>query len=269
MHNCLAMRNIRITIAYDGTNYHGWQRQPRVPTVQAEVEAALARTLRCKPSLSAASRTDAGVHSMGQVANFRTDAAIDDERLLMALNSRLPDDIAVTDLREVPDEFDASVSAERKWYRYRLWHSRIKPVFDAKRLWHWYRPLEVGPMLEAARFLTGRHDFKSFEGRGSNRPNTVRTIFRLDILREPPEPDADGTATLASGTEVVFDVDGDGFLYRMVRNIVGTLIEVGRGHWSPQCAAEALEAKDRTKAGPTAPAHGLCLMRVWYPSRFA
>ncbi|MDP6380523.1 MAG: tRNA pseudouridine(38-40) synthase TruA [Phycisphaerae bacterium] len=255
MHNLPDMRNIRLTISYDGTNYHGWQRQPGIATVQTEVETALATVLRRRTTISASSRTDAGVHGRGQVANFRTDNAIPAERLLMALNSRLPPDIAVTEAREVLEKFDACRDAQRKWYRYRLWRSSVKPIFPARFVWHWYRPLEIEPMQEATRFLIGRHDFKSFEGRGSEREDTVRTLFRLDIRQE--------------GNEVTFDIDGDGFLYRMVRNIVGTLVEVGRGHWSREHVEQAMEARDRTAAGPTAPPQGLCLMRVWYPGETA
>ena len=245
------MRCIRMTVAYDGTNYHGWQEQPGQVTVQGTLVERLATIVRERPALEGAGRTDAGVHALGQVAAFKTEHEIPLPRLLAAVNSRLPPDIVVTDMREAPLEFRPSVDALSKHYRYRIYRSPFKPVFEARYVWHWYRPLALGPMREAARRLVGRHDFKSFEGRGSNREETVREILRLDIEEV--------------GNELWFEVEGDRFLYRMVRNLVGTLTEVGRGHRPPEWAAEALAALDRTAAGPTAPPQGLCLMEVRYP----
>jgi len=239
-----------MTVRYDGTNYHGWQEQPGLPTIQGALAEALATILGERPVVDGAGRTDAGVHALGQVAALRTDRPIELGRLEAALNSRLPPDIAVADVAEAPPAFDPTADAVSKYYRYRLYVGRAKPVFQARYVWHWYRPIEVGPMQEAARVLVGRHDFRSFEGRGSARQDSVREIFRLDVARE--------------GDEVLFDVEGSGFLYRMVRNVVGTLVEVGRGHRSPGWVAEALEARDRTASGPCAPPQGLCLMAVRY-----
>jgi tRNA pseudouridine38-40 synthase len=260
-----------MTLAYDGTNYHGWQEQPGQVTVQGTLVERLATIVRERPALEGAGRTDAGVHALGQVAAFKTVHEIAGQphaprgesfppampgaaipRLLAAVNSRLPPDIVVTEMSEAPLEFRPSVDALSKHYRYRIYRSPFKPVFEARYVWHWYRPLALGPMREAARLLVGRHDFKSFEGRGSNREETVREILRLDIEEV--------------GNELWFEVEGDRFLYRMVRNLVGTLTEVGRGHRPPEWAAEALAALDRTAAGPTAPPQGLCLMEVRYPA---
>jgi len=245
------MRCIRMTLAYDGTQYHGWQEQPGQVTVQGTLVERLATILRERPAVEGAGRTDSGVHALGQVAAFQTEHRIETARLRAAINSRLPPDIVVTEMGEAPLGFRPSVDATSKIYRYRVYRSPLKPVFEARYVWHWYQRLEVEPMREAARHLVGRHDFRSFEGRGSQRDDTVREILRLDMTE--------------AGAEVHFEVEGNRFLYRMVRNIVGTLIEVGRGHRTPEWVAEVLAARDRTAAGPTAPPQGLCLMEVRYP----
>ena len=246
-----AMRCIRMTIAYDGTAYHGWQEQPGQTTVQGTLVETLATILRERPAIEGAGRTDAGVHALGQVASLRTEHPILLPRLLAAVNSRLPDDISVTEMREAPLDFRPSHHAIGKHYRYRIYRNTFKPVFEGRYVWHWYQPLALEPMREAARALVGTHDFKSFEGRGSYREDTVRTVTRLEIVE--------------AGPELYFEVEGNRFLYRMVRNLVGTLTEVGRGHWPVERVAEALAARDRMAAGPTAPPQGLCLMHVWYP----
>jgi len=212
------MRCIRLTLQYDGTAYHGWQRQPGQVTVQGTLTAHLAAILGERHALEGAGRTDSGVHALGQVAALKTDHAIEPPRLQAALNSRLPPDILITEARYV---------------------------------WHWYRPLNVDRMREAARLLLGRHDFRGFESRGSARAETVREIFRFDVI--------------PSGREIHLEVEADGFLYRMVRNLVGTLTEVGRGHRPVEWVRDVLAAKDRTAAGPTAPPQGLFLVSVRYP----
>jgi tRNA pseudouridine38-40 synthase len=246
-----AMRCIRMTLAYDGTNYHGWQEQPGQTTVQGTLVECLATILRERPNVEGAGRTDAGVHALGQVAAFTTEHPILTHRLHAAVNARLPPDIVATDLREAPLEFRPSIHAVGKRYRYRIYRSPFKPIFEARYVWHWYQPLSVEKMREAARRLVGRYDFKSFEGRGSAREDTVREVRRLDILEV--------------GSELHFEVEGGGFLYRMVRNLVGTLTEVGRGHRPPEWIGEVLAALNRMAAGPTAPPQGLCLMEVRYP----
>jgi tRNA pseudouridine38-40 synthase len=245
------MRSIRMTIAYDGTNYHGWQEQPGQRTVQGTLVETLASILQERPAIEGAGRTDSGVHALGQVAAFRTDRPIEIARLHAAVNSRLPPDICVTEMREAPLSFRPSHEAVGKHYRYRIFRGRLKPVFEARYVWHWHQPLEVEPMRAAARLLVGRRDFKSFEGRGSAREDTVREVTRLEVVE--------------AGPELHFEVEGNRFLYRMVRNLVGTLTEVGRGHRPVEWAAGVLSARDRMAAGPTAPPQGLCLVEVRYP----
>ncbi len=240
-----------MSVRYDGTAYHGWQAQPGLVTVQGVLAARIATIVGHRPDLAGAGRTDAGVHALGQVAAFPTEHPIEPGRLQAALNSRLPADVGVVDVTEAPPGFDPSRDALGKHYRYRLHVGDAKPVFRARYAWHWYRPLEVEPMRAAAARLLGRHDFKSFEGGGSPRAATVRTLTRLDVAR--------------AGDEVHVDVEGDGFLYKMVRNLVGTLTDVGRGHRPPEWVDAVLAARDRTAAGPCAPPQGLCLRRVWYP----
>jgi tRNA pseudouridine38-40 synthase len=240
-----------MTVQYDGTAYHGWQEQPGRATVQGTLLESLATVLRERPNLEGAGRTDSGVHALGQVAAFRTEHAIALPRLLAAVNSRLPPDIAVPEMSEAPLGFSPSRDALSKHYRYRVYCGRIRPVFEGRYVWHWYRPIEVEPMRAAAGLLVGRHDFHSFQGRGSAREDTVRQVFRIGIAE--------------AGRELHFDVEGDGFLYKMVRNLVGTLVEVGCGHRPPEWVLEVLEARDRRAAGRTAPAQGLCLMSVMYP----
>jgi tRNA pseudouridine38-40 synthase len=245
------MRTIRMTLAYDGTNYHGWQEQPGQVTVQGTLVETLTTILRERPAVEGAGRTDSGVHALGQVAAFKTGRAMPLDRLHAALNSRLPPDICVTEMRDAPPGFRPSFEAVGKHYRYRIYRSPFKPIFEARYVWHWHRPLALEPMRQAARLLVGEHDFRSFEGRGSAREDTVRRVTRLDIVE--------------AGPELHFEVEGNRFLYRMVRNLVGTLTEVGRGHRPVEWAGDVLTARDRMAAGPTAPPHGLCLMEVRYP----
>ena len=246
------MRCIKMIVQYDGTDFHGWQEQPGQRTVQGALGECLASIVRARPNLEGAGRTDSGVHALGQVASFDTEHPIALPRLQAALNSRLPPDMAVAEIAEAPPGFSPSRDALSKHYRYRLFCGRIPPVLEGRYVWHWYRPIEVEPMRVAARLLLGEHDFKSFEGRGSARENTVRTVTRIDVTE--------------AGRELWFDVEGGGFLYRMVRNLVGTLIEVGRGHRRPEWVLDVLAALDRCAAGPTVPAQGLCLMSVRYPT---
>jgi tRNA pseudouridine38-40 synthase len=243
-----------MTVQYDGTNYCGWQQQPAHVTVQGTLVERLATILQTRPPLEGAGRTDSGVHALGQVAAFKTEHPIEIDRLHAAINSRLPPDIAVADTRETLLNFRPSIMATSKKYRYRIYRSPLKPVFEGRYVWHWYQPLEIEPMRAAARLLVGRHDFKCFEGRGSSREDTVREIMRLEVIEV--------------GTEVHVEVEGDRFLYRMVRNIVGTLTEVGRGHHPPEWAGDVLASLDRDAAGPTAPPQGLCLVEVRYPPEY-
>jgi tRNA pseudouridine38-40 synthase len=254
------MRNIRLTIAYDGTDFHGWQRQPKAPTVQSCLEAALERIVGSAVKVVASGRTDAGVHAAKQVANFKTSSPIPCPNLRQAVNDLLPPTVRVNEADEVSDEFHARYAARSKTYRYRILQAPVNSPFIARFVYHYPYPLNRGRMAEAARLIEGRHDFASFAGScGTNEgiapelpPSTMREIFASRILYR------------ARTSILVYEVCGNGFLHHMVRNIVGTLIEVGRGKLEPGDMVRILQARDRTLAGPTAPALGLCLMRVEY-----
>jgi tRNA pseudouridine38-40 synthase len=245
-------RNIRLLLAYDGTDFHGWQRQPGLRTVQDLVEQAIRRVVRHQVSLNGSGRTDAGVHAAGQVANFPTTCALPLGNLQKAIGSRLAKDISILQVREVPLAFRSSLHASSKLYRYRVWNVPARPVGRnlQRYTYHFWNPLEVDRMQDAADHLIGEHDFAAFATRGSERESTVRTILRLEVYRHYQE--------------VRIDVEGTGFLYNQVRNIAGTLLEVGRGHWVPDRVRDILASLDRSNAGPTAPARGLCLQWVRY-----
>ena len=254
------MRNIRLLIAYDGADFHGWQRQPHARSIQEELEAKIAQITGSRVALHASGRTDAGVHASGQVANFRTECPIPCEGLVKALNDVLPPAIRVRHAEDVPASFHARYRAKSKTYRYRILQTAICPPFLARYVYHHPYPLDWCGMAKAARLFEGEHDFTSFAGddrseeaiRKDSEHSNVRRIFssRLE-LREK----------LAL---LVYEVRGSGFLHHMVRNIVGTLLEVGSGKRSPEDIPAILEARDRSKAGPTAPANGLCLVKVEY-----
>jgi tRNA pseudouridine38-40 synthase len=245
-------RNIKLVVAYNGAAYHGWQRQAEgFDTVQQRLEEALARVMRHPVIVFGAGRTDAGVHAAGQAANFyTTDFAIPLPGLLAATNSRLPHDIAILSATEVPENFHASRSAVGKTYRYRIFVAPQRPVELFGLVYHYWRPLEVEPMRQAAAALVGEHDFRGFASSADERDNTVRRIARCDVA--------------GAGSEILVTVRGDGFLYKMVRNIVGTLIEIGRGHWPLERIDKILASRSRADAGPTAPPDGLTLVCVHY-----
>ena len=245
-------RNIKLVIAYNGAAYHGWQRQePHLPTIQQAVEAAAARVVGHPVTVFGAGRTDAGVHAEGQVANFRTSSlSVPLRGLRRAVNAKLPRDIAIRSAAEAPADFHASRSAVGKTYRYRVWVAPQRPVHLAGLVYHYWRALDLEPMRDAARRLLGTHDFVGFATSAEKRETTVRTIFGCEVAE-------------AAG-EVLVTVRGDGFLYNMVRNIVGTLIEIGRGRWGPHQVDRVLASLDRRDAGPTAPPDGLYLVSVYY-----
>lgn len=245
------MRNIKLIIAYDGSAYHGWQIQTAdLPTVQAVLKDAIQHVVRHPIDLKGASRTDAGVHADGQVANFQTDCAIPVDRLRLAINSRCPQDIYIRQADEVPLDFHAGFAAKSKLYRYRVYNSSDKPVHLINKVYHYWRDLDVEKMSQAAQLLLGKHDFAGFASSSDRRGSTERTLFRCDVYRQDKE--------------VIFEIEGDGFLYNMVRNIVGTLLEIGRGHWSIERIDHILTTRDRQNAGPTTPAPALTLMWVKY-----
>lgn len=246
------LRNVMLLLAYDGTHFHGWQFQPGMRTVQECLEQALRRTLRHRVGVIGCSRTDSGVHAAGYVANLYTTSDAPLTGVQRSIGSRLPKDMTLIDLREVPLTFHATQSAESKLYRYRIfaWPGRPCEQHLQNQTYHVWEPLDAPRMQEAARHWVGEHDFTSFASAGNDRQSNVRRIHLIEVARE--------------GREIRVDIEGDGFLYKQVRNMVGTLCEIGRGHWTVQQAKAVLEARTRDAAGPTAPARGLCLQWVKY-----
>ncbi|MDY6824561.1 MAG: tRNA pseudouridine(38-40) synthase TruA [Thermodesulfobacteriota bacterium] len=244
-------RNLKLTIEYDGTHYHGWQRQKADATVQEAIETALFTMTRKPVTLIGSGRTDAGVHARGQIANFRTDSRIDPRSFQKGLNSLLNDDIAIQDCSEGPPDFHARYDAIAKTYQYRILNRTIPTAIDRHFSWHIRCPLDVTAMQTAMKHIIGRHDFKSFEGGGSNKPNTVREVKATTICE-------------GNNGIVVLEIKADGFLRYMVRNITGTLVDVGTGKLSPDAIPGILEGRDRALASPTAPPQGLFLMSVEY-----
>ncbi len=244
------MKRIKLTIAYDGTNYCGWQIQPNGITIEEILNKALSKMTGEEVFVIGASRTDSGVHAMGNVAVFDTDTTIPAEKIAVALNQRLPEDIVITKSEEVPLDFHPRYCNCSKTYEYHIINTRI-PI-PTKRLTNYFVSyvLDIDKMRQAASYLVGEHDFVSFCNVRTDVENTVRTITDLDIL--------------INGNEITIRITGNGFLYNMVRIIVGTLIRVGRGFYEPEKVKEILEAKDRKAAGVTAPAHGLMLMEIKY-----
>ncbi|HYV37388.1 MAG TPA: tRNA pseudouridine(38-40) synthase TruA [Gemmataceae bacterium] len=245
------MRNLKLTLSYDGTDFSGWQTQPGFRTVQETLEAAIAElTGEAKIRVNASGRTDAGVHAVGQVANFYSETQLPVETLVRAINAHLPDDVVVREVVDVPEAFNANRDAVRKLYRYVIHDGLAPSPFLRRYCFQSGRPLDADAMRRAAQPLLGRHDFRSFETNWPNRQSSVRTITHVGLSRV--------------GDWIWLDVEADGFLYNMVRAIAGTLMNVGRGFWPESKVAEILAAEDRVQAGPTAAAQGLFLMRVMY-----
>jgi tRNA pseudouridine38-40 synthase len=247
------LRNLRLTIQYEGTDYNGWQRQKNTPrTIQEIIEDTLKKLLREKVTLIAAGRTDSGVHAQAQVANFKTKSCFAPRKLRQALNSLLPEDIKVTAINQAPLDFHSRYDAKGKTYRYTILNRPYSDVFSRRFVYH-YPPgaLDVRAMQRSAAMLVGEHDFSSFKITGDSRSkNGVRQIKKLRIAKK--------------GGLIVIEITGTGFLHKMVRGIIGTLIEVGRGKLSLAAMKKILRAKSRKAAGPTAPASGLCLVKVRY-----
>jgi len=246
----ILMRNIKLLIEYDGTNYCGWQRQPNGITIQEIMENALFKITSEKTAIIASGRTDSGVHALGQVANFKTDSRIDDTSFLKAFNSLLPKDIVVKDAATVDDNFHSRHSAKSKIYKYCILNRSYPSSFEYRYSWLIRQPLYVDAMKEAANFLIGSHDFSSFRSSTCEAKNPVRTLHRLDIEK--------------TEDKIFLWCEADGFLKQMVRNIVGTLVYVGKGKFMPHTMQRILENKNRTSAGPTAPPQGLFLIEVRY-----
>jgi tRNA pseudouridine38-40 synthase len=250
------MRHVKLILEYDGTAYSGWQRQRRTITIQQVLEERLEVLLRHPAGAAAAGRTDAGVHALGQVVCFKTDTALPLERIRKGLNALLPPDISVVQAFEVPPGFDARGDACGKLYRYLLWNRPSRPALLRHRAWHVREPLDVEAMRGAAKQLLGEHDFSAFRGAGCEARTTVRRLRRLDV-----GPGSTAETGMLPGLLAV-EAEATAFLRFMVRNIVGTLVEVGRGRLGAADIGRILESKDRRKAGQTAPAHGLTLVRV-------
>jgi tRNA pseudouridine38-40 synthase len=250
----MALRNIKLTIAYDGSAYHGWQIQPGCVTIQGVLTEALRDLLGPRARICGASRTDAGVSALGQVGLIQIDTPIPTENMAKAITDRLPENMAVVQAQEVPRGFDVIGDVKSKLYRYTIYSGPVRPVLHMRHCWHVPAPLDINAMNQAASLLVGRKDFKSFAAAADHREDSIRTVFRCDVTDTPAD----------DGRWIHIDAEGDGFLYNMVRNIVGTLVEVGVGRWKPEKIAEILQARDRKAAGPIAPPNGLCLMSIKY-----
>lgn len=245
------MPNYRLTLCYDGTRWRGWQKQGNTETtIQGKLEALLSRLLDQPVEVAGSGRTDAGAHAAGQVASFRAKTKLSPEEILAGLRQYLPADIGAISLEEAPPRFHARLSCVEKTYVYRIWNSPLPNVFERNYLYFINEPLDISAMRQAAAALTGTHDYRAFCSLKKFKKSTVRTVDSIEIKE--------------LGPELFLTFSGDGFLYHMVRILTGTLLAVGRGKLRPEDTAGILASKDRTRAGETVPACGLCLMEVKY-----
>ncbi len=264
------LRTLKITLAYDGTGFVGWQRQPAGVSVQGVVEGALSRLDSRPVALAGAGRTDAGVHALGQVASARVSTALETATIARALNAMLPPEVRVLTVEDADPDFHARFGVRSKTYQYRIHAGEILSPFDRLWCWHVPRPLDIPAMQEASAALVGSHDFAVFQSTGGSVKTTIRTIIRAEWRAHGPDgrPAAVTIATMtqeARGETITFEIEADGFLRHMVRSIVGTLLEVGDRRRPATSIAELLATGRRALAGPTAPARGLFLVRVDYP----
>jgi tRNA pseudouridine38-40 synthase len=256
----------KLTIAYRGTHYHGWQSQlptntwkgptpsegQGIPTIQENLRLALMAVVRHEVAVVGSSRTDAGVHAKGQLAHFDTDKTqIPPDALRQATNARLPDDIVIRAIDAVPDTFDAISSTTSKRYQYAIWHAPDRPALFPDLVWHRWQKLDIDAMRAATQHFVGTHDFASFARPGHGRENTIRTVHCCTLSYRPPR--------------LIIGVEGSGFLWQMIRIMVGTIVEIGLGRYTPETIPQMLAAKDRQAAGPTAPPQGLYLQ--WIQTR--
>lgn len=249
------MNNYKLTISYDGTRYHGWQSQKHTDgTIQQKLEDLLERFLGERVELHGSGRTDAGVHAVAQVANFKTKKELSIDELQQAFYDYLPQDIMVTEIVPVPERFHSRLSAKAKWYRYTIYNSPKLNVFERQYVWHLPEKLDIAAMEQAAEYLKGEHDFISFCSNKRMKKSSVRTVFAIRIVIEP----------VLDGNRIHIDYYGDGFLYNMVRILTGTLIEVGQHKKKPIDMQDIFAARNRQFAGITAPPMGLKLMEVYY-----
>ncbi|MFQ7000635.1 MAG: tRNA pseudouridine(38-40) synthase TruA [Clostridium sp.] len=244
------MRNVKLTIEYDGTNYCGWQKQNNEKTIQEEIEKAIYKAVGEVVEVIGSSRTDAGVHARGMVANFKTNATIPFDRFKYAINDKLPDDIAIIESEEVSEDFHARYDSKGKTYCYSIINRQQKPAIGRNYVYHFKWDLDIEKMREACKHFIGKHDFKAFRSLGSSVKTTERTIKELYIESE--------------GEKINIFISADGFLYNMVRIIVGTLLKVGRGKIPVEDIEKIILLGDRKKAGPCVPAQGLILEKVYY-----
>ena len=246
-------RTIYLLVAFDGTDFHGWQFQPELRTVQDVIEQAVRRVVRHQVSLVGSGRTDAGVHAAGHASHFVTTCELEPGKMRHAIGARLPKDVTIVALRAVHPRFDARRSAISKLYRYLIHNAPGRPVEHRlqRYTYHYWQPLDLERMRVGARHFIGEKDFTAMSATGGVRESMVRTVLRCDIERH--------------FDEIRIDVEGTGFLYKQVRNMAGTLLNVGRGFCEPDRVAEILESRQRANAGPTAPARGLCMQWVRYP----
>ena len=244
------MRRIKLIVAYDGTEYSGWQIQPEAPTIEMYLDKAIHELTGENVHVTGASRTDAGVHAYGNVAVFDTESTIPGDRFTFALYRFLPDSIVIQDSWEVAGDFHPRHCNTRKTYEYRILNTAVPLPQKRNYTWHVAGSIDIDRMREAAAYIVGEHDFKSFCCVRTQAESTVRTIYSLEILQE--------------GSEIIIRIKGNGFLYNMVRIITGTLIQVGKGRFQPEYVKQMLKAKDRTVAGQTAPPQGLTLVGIEY-----
>jgi tRNA pseudouridine38-40 synthase len=242
--------NIKLTVEYDGTNYHGWQFQANSNSVQAVLERAISTFLRTPTRVIGSGRTDTGVHALGQVVSFCTDEELTAHRIRRALNALTPPDITIKEVGIVPDSFDPRRDAQSRVYEYHIINRPTPSPFYLNRAWHLHQPLNVEAMRTASSCLVGEHDFSSFRAAGCDAAHPIRNIFQTELEQR--------------GELVVYTVEATAFLRHMVRAIVGTLVEVGHGLRTPELFHQLLEHRDRSEAGDTAPAHGLYLVEVKY-----
>jgi len=248
------MRFLKLTISYDGSRYAGWQIQPNALTIQQTLETAWQKITQEKIRLTSSGRTDAGVHALAQIVGLKTESKLQCDVLCRALNTILPNDIAVHTVTKAPEGFHPIRDAIGKRYRYQIVDGPVPEVFARQYAWQVFQKIDDQAMHEAAQALLGKHDFTSFEATGSDRVTSIRTIHDIFVKRQ----------TDAGGERIVFEVAGDGFLYNMVRIIVGTLVEIGRGRRDSASLLEIISAQDRKQAGITAPPQGLFLVSVDY-----
>ena len=244
------MINIKLTIEYDGKPYNGWQKQPNKPNIQGEIERAIYNITKEEVDLIGSGRTDAGVHALGQVANFKTNSNIPIEKLALAINSQLKNSIIIKKAEEVDERFHSRYNAKHKTYRYIINNSPCGTAIYRNLEYCFPIKLDVAKMQEAAKYFEGEHDFKAFKSSGTSAKNSVRTIYNASVKQE--------------GEKIIIELTGNGFLYNMVRIISGTLLDVGLQKIKPEEIKNIIEEKDRQKAGKTLPAHGLYLVEVKY-----